>query len=196
MADVALGPWHPFTLDELVEQLAAVDVEWWISGGHALELAFGRSWRAHDDVDISTPRRNFAAFAAAVPGWEFHVAAGGVLTPWTGEPLRVDDHQNNVWVRTEPGGPWRADITIADGDADEWIFRRDPTVRRPWSEVVRTSSSRMRYLAPHVQMLYKSRGLRPKDDLDAQVVIPLLDATDRAWLLAHLPADHPWQRID
>ena len=46
---------------------------------------------------------------------------------------------------------------------------------------------------PQVQLLFKSRHLRPKDDRDAGEVIPALDDGAREWLAGRLPAEHPWR---
>lgn len=50
------------------------------------------------------------------------------------------------------------------------------------------------YLAPELQLLYKSTGLRSKDDVDAAEVIPSLDARQRDLLSRLLESAHPWQR--
>jgi len=66
-------------------------------------------------------------------------------------------------------------------------------VRVPWGEAVLTSGSGVPYLAPHLQLLFKSVRPRPKDTADAEQVIPLLEEAHRSWLANQLEADHPWQ---
>ncbi|HSL25694.1 MAG TPA: hypothetical protein VLA54_05365 [Acidimicrobiia bacterium] len=55
--------------------------------------------------------------------------------------------------------------------------------------------SNVPYLAPDLHLLFKSRDLRPKDHADAKRVTPVLDKRQRAFLTAHLVADHPWHRL-
>lgn len=98
-------------------------------------------------------------------------------------------------VRQRDGTPWILDITVGEGDDNEWIYRRDPTIRRPWAEAVLISDSGVPYLAPELQLLFKSQGVRPKDDLDVEVVIPLLDNNAREFLRATLPRQHAWLRL-
>ncbi len=43
------------------------------------------------------------------------------------------------------------------------------------------------YLAPKLQLLFKAKNHRPKDDLDAATVIPELSPNGRSWLASHLP---------
>ena len=76
-----------------------------------------------------------------------------------------------------------------------WIFRRDPSLRMPWSDAVLQPRSGVPYLAPELQLLYKSRDPRPKDDIDAVFVIPLLEPARRERLRSWLPAAHPWRDL-
>ena len=51
------------------------------------------------------------------------------------------------------------------------------------------------YLSPELQLLYKSKGPRPKDDVDAAEVTPALDDRQRDLLSRLLEPDHAWQRL-
>lgn len=44
-------------MDEAVERFAAVDVDWWIAGGLAIDLFLGWESRQHDDIDIEMFRK-------------------------------------------------------------------------------------------------------------------------------------------
>lgn len=188
--------WAPLTPVEAAELLRDADFRWYVAGGHALELAVGRSWRGHDDLDIGVLRGDLAAVHEHLAGdWQLHVAAAGVLSWWDGRPLAASRAQNNLWVRPAAGGPWLLDLLVGGGDADEWWSRRDATVRVPWPEAVRLFSHGIPHLAPHLQLLMKAKDVRPKDELDAQQVIPALRPAERAWLADHLHADHVWQAL-
>ena len=50
------------------------------------------------------------------------------------------------------------------------------------------------YLAPELQLLFKSKDNRTKDDRDATEVIPALNDEQRRRLRALLPGDHPGGR--
>lgn len=58
-----------------------------------------------------------------------------------------------------------------------------------------TTSSGVPHLAPDLQLLYKAKGLRPKDDADARAVIPALEARRRTRLSGWLEDHHPWQEL-
>ena len=195
MATGGLGEWQPLAVEAVAEVFEHFPARWWLSGGHALEAHFERSWRKHDDVDVSLRRDDLPALFAQLDGWDVHVAAAGQLSPWSGEPLSAARSQNNLWCRRDASGPWELDVTISDGDDAQWIYRRDRSVRVHWDAAVLHSSAGRPYLAPNLQLLYKSVALRPKDDRDAAICIEMLDGERRDWLGAHLPAAHPWQRL-
>lgn len=185
-------------LAELVERFTGAPCRWWITGGVALELHLGRSWRAHDDSDVGLVRVDLPLIRDLLVGWDLHLAAGGRLRPWDGAPVGPatdDDGANNLWCRPHPSAPWALDVTIGDGGDGSWIFRRDPNLRRPWAKAVLETTDGVPYLAPELQLLFKSKNARPKDDVDAAEVIPELEASRRSVLAALLPVDHPWQQL-
>lgn len=205
MAASEYGPWQPLGLDAVAQTFAGAPFRWWISGGRALSLHLGRTWRVHEDTDLGVVRGDLAAvydhLIRVRPTWQIHLAAAGVLSRWDGRALVAEHHENNLWCRDGEGGPWLLDIQIGGspvvepGPDPEWRYRRDPGVRRPWERAVLHSATGLRlpYLAPELQLLFKSDHPRPRDDQDAAEVIPELDHGARAFLAAHLPDPHPWR---
>ena len=190
-----LGPWQPLALESVVATFTSAPFRWWISGGHALDLHLQRSWRDHENTDVGVLRGDLDAVYALLCRWDVHVAVAGQLRLWRGEPLAIDRHQNNLWCRLTATGPWVLDVTICEGSGENWIYRRDPSVQLPWDMAVLRSADGVPYLAPELQLLYKSKGLRPKDSIDAAEVIPRLDARQHGFLARLLGPDHPWQRL-
>ena len=193
MADDQLGPWDPLELAELTRLFHSWPSRWWISGGVALELYLARSWRLHEDTDVSILRADAYALPEVLVGWDCEVAADGTLTPWSGSPLSAQASQNNVWCRRAPDQPWCVDVTISDGDDTCWIYRRDPTLRVLWEDAVLKNDLEIPYLAPELQLLFKSKNNRSKDDRDAAEVIPELSVERQQRLRLLLPNAHPWQ---
>jgi hypothetical protein len=178
-----------------VAMFRSAPFRWWISGGLALELHLGRSWRRHDDTDIGVVRADVPRLASVLHSWDIHVAAAGQLTPWSGDPVRAADQQNNIWCRRTPESPWELDVTVGEGDEVNWIYRRDTSLRVPWDEAVLRTTSGVPYLAPELQLLFKSKNVRDKDDVDARHVIPLLAPERVRRLAAVIPADHAWRAL-
>jgi hypothetical protein len=185
------APWNPLSVHEAVALMDGFPARWWMSGGLALELHVGQTWRHHDDTDVGICRDDVGHLSTILGGWEIVVAANGELTPWDGGPLQAGAQQNNLWCR-RIGRPWELDIVVGEGDDRRWVYRRDPKLALPWERVVLRTTQGVPYLAPALQLMYKSVHVRPKDQLDADTVIPALDPASVALLDLHLPRDHPW----
>ena len=186
--------WEPWDVDTVVEVLGDVDARWWFTGGHALELHVGRQWRIHEDIDVGICRDDLQALRVLLSRYEIFVSARGSLVRWTGRDLAAEHHANNLWVR-DADGAWRLDVVVGAGTEQTWIYRRDPTLIRAWQDAVLVDSRGRRYLAPELQMLFKSKDRRAKDDVDAGLVLPTLTVGAQAMLQERLPAEHPWQRL-
>ncbi|MEU0532769.1 nucleotidyltransferase domain-containing protein [Amycolatopsis tolypomycina] len=184
--------WEPASLPEVAELLAQVRVPWWIAGGYAIELAVGRAFREHSDVDVLLLRRDQRAIQEALPSWEWWAAdPPGTLRPWApGEVLGED--VDDVWCRPSPATPWRIQFMLDNAEGDEWVSRRNPAVRREVAALGAVSRAGIPYLAPEVQLFAKAHRTRPKDELDFAAALPVLDAAQRRWLAEALDDDHPW----
>src|SRR3954447_14960719 len=176
--------------------MAVVDARWWLAGGWSIDLFLGRPTREHDDIDVQILRPDHVAVRAALSAWDAYAAdPPGRLRPWpVGEELAPQVH--DIWVRRDAGDPWRFQLMIADVEDGNWLYRRDSRIRRPIADLSGPASTpQRRVLAPEVQLLYKSKGLRPKDEADFAAAHPVLDSAQRSWLadaLATVSPSHPW----
>jgi hypothetical protein len=58
-----------------------------------------------------------------------------------------------------------------------------------------STSDGIPYLVPEIQLLYKAKGLRPKDEADFRQTLPALSLEQRDWLreaLLQAHPQHPW----
>jgi hypothetical protein len=81
----------------------------------------------------------------------------------------------------------------SDGD---WASRRNPGIRRPVAGIGKTSTDGIPYLALEIQLFYKAKNLRPKDETDFTAVLPSLTREQRQWLsdaITRTHGDHPWR---
>ena len=113
--------WSPLSVDEATSLLEDAPFRWWISGGHALELYMGERWRTHDDLDIGICRQDAGEVHAWLQGWEGCVSALGELSKWDGRELQAGRHENNIWIRRTSEETWALDLTINEGDEQEWF---------------------------------------------------------------------------
>ena len=84
---------------------------------------------------------------------------------------------------------------LDEADGDTWVYRREPRIRRPMSTAVRQNPDGLPYLAPEIQLLYKSKAPRERDEVDFARTRPLLAADARRWLRDALEIanpDHRW----
>ena len=191
-----LGDWDPLSPGELAHTLAPVRARWWLAGGWALDLFLGRETRAHDDIDVQILRPEHLRVRSALAAWDAHAAEpAGTLRPWpVDEELPPGVH--DIWCRRSSADPWAFQLLIADTAGGDWVYRRDPRIRRPLAELSGPTSTRaMQVLSPDIQLLYKSKALRPKDQQDFDAVLPALTTLQRRWLRTALTTaapGHPW----
>ena len=191
------GPWEPASPAEVAKIFAGCQVRWWIAGGHAIELAAGRPVREHGDIDVLLLRRDQLAVQRALPGWQWQAAdPPGRLRPWRpAEQLPFDVH--DIWCRPGPCQPWRIQVMLDESCDDDWVSRRDQRVRRPLTSLGSVTAEGVPYLAPEIQLFYKGKAPRPKDEIDFAAVLPILSVPQREWLADALSLvyglQHPWR---
>lgn len=188
------GQWSAATPAAAQEWLRSVRARWWIAGGWALDLYLGRQTREHTDLDVSCFRADFGALRAALDSWEFHVASEGTLRRLAaGDGLRAEDHV--LWCRPVGAPQWTLEIMLEDRDGADWVFRRDPAIRRAADDLVLATEAGVTFLRPEVQLLYKAKAPRPRDHDDLKAVLPRLDRAAVEWLrraLVRAHPGHPW----
>lgn len=198
------GRWAARTPRDVSAVLDGYPSTWWIAGGWALEAFTGIS-RQHDDTDPSILMADLPLLQRHLAG-RFHLwsAASGAL-----RPLLADDDLEaaprdallpgcgQVWLRRSAEHPWEYDVLLAPGSSEEWVYRRDETLRMPMSDALWERDG-IRYLQPEIQLLYKAAGLRPKDQRDFDSTLPFLDQRRRGWLRSALQrtlSGHPWMDV-
>src|SRR5581483_407652 len=91
--------------------------------------------------------------------------------------------------------PWALQLMVVDSNGEAWLYRRDERIRRPLATIGRCDAAGIQYLVPEIQLLFKAKAPRPKDEADFRSALPHLDHESQAWL-AHcirlLHPDHPW----
>ena len=187
--------WKRSSPSDAEEWLAEVDSQWWIAGGWALDLYRGQPTREHSDLDVGCFRQDLPNIRAALRGWMVCAAHDGHLSP-----LRPDEEPrpdvNSVWCRPADAEEWWLELLLDERQGQDWVFRRCADVRRPAHAIALTSKCGPAYLRPELQLLYKSKNRRPKDDADFDSIRPLLGQAARRWLsdaLGSIEPDHPWR---
>ena len=188
--------WEPLSVAEVAELLSGLCVPWWIAGGLAIDLFVGRETRSHGDTDVLIRRDDQLEVQRYLAGWDLHKTQQPGLKPWpTGEFLArpVDD----IWCRRTQDSAWQLQLMLLDTEGDQWVFKRDPTIRGAMSHLGRHTPSGVPYMAPEIQLLYKAKPTTlEKDEADLQAAVPLMDESACTWLLECLrkrfPEGHAW----
>lgn len=173
--------------------LTTAGAPWWIAGGWALDLFCGTT-RQHADLDIGILRADVLSVLQTISQWQIYEAKDGRLTHLdSGCVPRRDVHC--LWCRPTGADRWAIELMLDEGDREVWVYRRDDRIRRPMSAVVQQTADRLPYLAPEIQLLYKSTAVRARDDADFGNTWPLLSPDARRWLhvaIGLADPSHPW----
>jgi len=190
--------------------LAAFARPWWVAGGWAIDALAGGPIRRHDDIEIGLLRPDLPAlgqhlrqrgwrlehFAAAPPG-SAGGAAGGAAGAGSWVPLASGETvpRPHFQLRARAAGapapghvlPSEFELFLNDLETDRpgarWVSRRHPTVAVPLAElIVIAPRLGIPVLAPEVQLLYKAKYHRPKDEHDFTRALPLLTSAQCSWL--------------
>ncbi len=186
-------PWSGLRPPDVARLLGSVR-DWWVAGGWAVDLWLGEETRPHDDFDIGCRRGDADAVLSALEGWEAWRADEGRLEPL---PERRAPASGTVWLRRAGTGAWDLQLMPESSVRDRWRFRRDWSVTRTFDSVTWRTPDGIEVLRPEIQLLYKAKDVRPKDEQDFVRVVPTLDDASRAWLrrqLEHVHPGHAWLR--
>jgi hypothetical protein len=186
--------WRALRPTDAARLFASSKVPWWIAGGWALDVFRGTPSRPHTDLDVGILRRDALTVLHCVSAWEVFEAEGGRLSPLPpGRVPRLDVH--SLWCRPTATDHWTIELMLDESDGETWVYRREPRIRRPMSTAVRQSPEGLPYLAPEIQLLYKSKAPRERDELDFLHTCRLLVPEARRWLrdaLELVQPDHQW----
>lgn len=188
--------WAPLTPREVVERFSDFTGNWCIAGGWGLDLFMGKDTRRHEDIDILIFRKDQSAIQLLLADQElFVVDPPGALRPWLREETLVPPLYN-IWVRANTEAPWSIQLMIQDVIGGEWLFRRDDTIRGALSGLIVRSDEGWPILSPEIQLLYKGKSIRTKDQADFDNLLPQLSALQKEWLREKLKQvygdSHQW----
>lgn len=178
---------------------------WFVSGGWAVDLFLGEVTREHGDREVGILRQDQAALWQHLAGREWFKAVsgpdGGEWVAWDGEwlPPSIDQllmrPSGSNPDRPQGGHPAEIEFFLNDATDGVWQCKRNPAITRPVEEISLRSPSGILVLAPEIQLLYKAKWHRPKDEHDFNHALARMNPAQRTWLresLAVVHADDPW----
>ena len=187
-------PWSRVAPRQLATALRGVTHPWWVAGGWSIELFTTTAAREHADIDISCFREDVSRLRHTLLDCSFYAALNGALLFL--EPAdRVAAHVRTLWCRLPGSRLWDFELMIEERHGDDWCFRRDPEVRLPVTNLTWKHADGVRVLRPEVQLLYKAKDVRPRDEQDFRAALPQLSDDSRQWLadaIARVHPEHEW----
>ena len=112
--------------------LDALECDWGVAGGWAIDLFLDRITRTHQDIEVAIFREHQLVLQQYLSsrGWSLEYVHDGEMCPWlSGQSLTLPVHE--VWCRN-PNGPLRElEVLLNERDGGAFVFRRDAWIRVP-----------------------------------------------------------------
>ena len=172
---------------------------WFISGGWAIDLFVNQVTRPHSDIEIGLFREDQRELRTQLAGWrltksDFLRPEGAAWVPWNEDDwVAAPLFQVQAWGPEDEEPAY--DFFLNDTVDGAWQFRREPSITRPVEEIILRTRDGIPFLAPEIQLAFKGKHQRPKDEHDFMLALPHLSAAQRAWLVMALKAaygEHAW----
>jgi hypothetical protein len=93
---------------------------------------------------------------------------------------------HGVWDRPASDAPWLCEFLLNEHDDQQWVYRRNPAVRKPLAEVGVKALGGVPIQVPEIVLLYKAHELGEKDEAGFRSSLPHLTVSRKAWLLGAL----------
>ena len=195
MIEIPYSQWQSVSIAEVTQLFADAPFTWGLAGGYAVEQFLGTSLREHSDLDVVVYRDEQLQVQHWLAGWNLYAAdPPGTLRPWIiGEHLPYGIH--DIWGHRMGAQAWQLQVMLAEVEGEEWFSRRNPLIRGQREDLIVTYNG-IPCVRIEVQLLYKARSSRPKDEHDFQACLPLMSTSAKQWLANHLqrlyPEGHAW----
>jgi len=186
------------TVRDFAQVMQGFGRPWFVSGGWAIDLFLGRATREHADVEIGVYRSDQNFLRAHLSGWALEKAIqtpeGGKWVPWqSNEELQLPIHQ--IKATCSRPGHGELEFFLNERIGTHWASRRHCGLMVPADDATMISFLQIPILAPQIQLLFKAKQTRPKDQADFECTLPRLKSAQIEWLTTALrkyhPA-HPW----
>ena len=187
--------WQPLTLEQGTALFEDAPFTWALAGGYCVEQFVGHRFREHEDIDIVVFRDQQLDLQTWLVDWQLYAAdPPGTLRPWlAGESLPFGVH--DIWGHRPDSAVWQLQLMLTESDGEQWFYRQDRDICGRRDDLI-VNYNGLPCVRIEVQLFYKARGRRNKDELDFRACLPLLEPSAVQWLrqsIQHFfPDGHPW----
>jgi hypothetical protein len=196
--NIPLTQWSPLLVPDTIRLFAKAPFAWGLAGGFAIEQFVGHPLRSHSDVDVLIFRDNQLLLQQWLNEWHLFAAdPPGELREWeTGEYLPIGI--NDIWGHAQNNQCWQIQLMLMEVTGDTWYSRRNDSVRGHRNDLI-VQYAGVPCIRVEVLLLFKSKNIRPKDDVDFHACLPKMTARSKQWLSKTLgvlyPDGHQWQSL-
>ena len=170
--------WQPLNLAYI--KLKLKDLEWILAGGFALEHFYGKAYRLNGDIDIIIKRSHQRQLTKYFEPRNIYVAYKGKLSPFSSNQYYEKPIQD-IWILSDDNHFWCLQIMLIDEVNGKWRYKRNTAIQLPYEEIYLEKEG-IKILKPEIQLLYKSKSIRAKDQLDFEMIQQKLSIEAKAWL--------------
>lgn len=187
--------WASLTPAEVAQLFTNAPFRWALAGGYAIEQFLGHAIRDHADIDVAVFRDDQLHLQGWLSDWQLFAAdPPGTLRQWhPGEYLPIGIH--DIWGYRAGQDAWQLQLMLLEAEGERWFSRRDRRIGGQRTDLI-VDYGGFPAIRVDVQLFYKARNTRPKDEQDFQAALPLLDIRARSWLRDQLQRmhhdGHPW----
>ena len=187
--------WIPLSVENVVTTYANAPFKWCLAGGYAIEQFLGSSIRSHSDIDIVIYRDEQLGVQAWLNNWKLYAAdPHGTLRLWNKEEyLGYGIH--DIWGHQVGSQAWQLQIMLVEVEGDQWFSRHNPIIRGRREDLIAVYNG-IPCVRIEIQLLYKAKNHRPKDNQDFHACLPNMSLEARRWLAQKLlllhPQGHDW----
>ena len=187
--EIPFSHWQPLSVPELTHLFAGAPFLLGLAGGYAVEQFVGRCVRDHGDIDVIVYRDQQLDVQRWLSDWHLYAAdPPRSLRPWVeSEYLPYGIH--DIWGHTGIQA-WQLQIMLTESEGDRWFSKRSRLIGGQRGDLIVAYGS-VPCIRIEVQLLYKARNPRSKDDLDFEACLPLMSTEAKRWLATGLEVLYP-----
>lgn len=193
--EIPYDKWSPLSVEDIVTTFANAPFKWCLAGGYGVEQFLGSPIRPHSDIDIAVYRDEQLSVQRWLNGWRLYAAdPPGTMRTWDdAEYLPYGIH--DIWGCQIGSEVWQLQIMLVEVEDDQWFSRHNSMIRGKREDLIAVYNG-VPCMRIEVQLMYKAKRYRPKDDLDFRCCLPRMSTESKRWLREKLlllyPHGHDW----
>lgn len=189
--DLDINNWNQYSLKTMIDIFSNCNFNWYLAGGHALDLYIGFKTREHSDIDILIDIHDIQILVSYLSNFTFYIARNGELIEYNNKILKPSD---SLWVTEKNNAFFVFEVLIFESHNSCWTYKRNNEIKLDINQIFFFKNN-IKVLNPEIQLLYKvdNLKLREKDILDVKNIFYVLGDNQKKWLIKS-SKEKKWQK--